>query len=56
LILVERLKPNKKGVLQKPFWLVFIGQKMPPLELIWSQYLRRFAVDHWYRFIKQRLH
>ncbi|WP_293021767.1 hypothetical protein [Moorena sp. SIO3I8] len=23
--------------------------------MIWSQYLRRFAVDHWDRFIKQRL-
>jgi hypothetical protein len=56
LILVERLKPNKNGSSQKPLWLVFIGEKMPPLEKIWKKYLRRFAVDHWYRFIKQRLH
>lgn len=56
LILVERLSLNKKGELQKPLWLVFIGGQMPPLELIWKKYLRRFAVDHWYRFIKQRLH
>ncbi|NEP22935.1 NF041680 family putative transposase [Moorena sp. SIO3I6] len=56
LILVERLKPNKQGILQKPLWLVFIGQKRPTLEMIWNKYLRRFAVDHWYRFIKQRLH
>ncbi|NES22823.1 MAG: transposase [Symploca sp. SIO3E6] len=56
LILVERIDPNKKGLLQKPLWLVFIGQKMPSIEKIWSKYLRRFAVDHWYRFIKQRLH
>jgi len=56
LILVERLDLNKKGLLQKPLWLVFIGQNMPSLEKLWSKYLRRFAVDHWYRFIKQRLH
>lgn len=56
LILVERLSPNKKGSLQKPLWLVFIGQQMPQLERLWKNYLRRFAVDHWYRFIKQRLH
>ena len=23
---------------------------------IWAQYARRFGVDHWYRFAKQRLH
>ncbi len=56
LILVERLNPNKKGSLQKPLWLVFIGEELLSLELLWSKYLRRFAVDHWYRFIKQRLH
>lgn len=56
LILVERLNSNKKGLLQKPLWLVFIGEEILSLELLWSKYLRRFAVDHWYRFIKQRLH
>ncbi|WP_293070868.1 hypothetical protein [Okeania sp. SIO2B3] len=59
LILVERLKTNKKGLLQKPLWLVFIGKyklDLLPLELLWKKYLRRFAVDHWYRLIKQRLH
>lgn len=29
---------------------------MLSLSEIWRKYLRRFAVDHWYRFIKQRLH
>ncbi len=56
IILVERLKVNKKGSLKKTFWLVFIGKKMPKLEIAYQKYLRRFAVDHWYRFIKQRLH
>ena len=29
---------------------------MPTLEEVWQLYLRRFTVDHWYRFLKQRLH
>nr|WP_246605513.1 hypothetical protein [Sphaerospermopsis torques-reginae] len=37
-------------------WLAFVGEEMPPLNEVWKLYLRRFAVDHWYRFIKQRLH
>ncbi len=37
-------------------WLAYVGHEMPPLSEIWKLYLRRFAVDHWYRFIKQRLH
>lgn len=56
LILVERINLNKQGSLQKPLWLIFVGQQMPLLENIWKKYARRFAVDHWYRFIKQRLH
>lgn len=37
-------------------WLAFVGEQMPPLSEIWKLYLRRFAVEHWYRFAKQRLH
>jgi hypothetical protein len=40
-------------------WLIFLGKQkrdLLPLELLGKKYLRRFAVDHWYRFIKQRLH
>ncbi len=40
----------------KPLWLVWVGEEMPTLSSIWLRYLRRFTVDHWYRFIKQRLH
>ncbi len=40
----------------KPMWLGWIGDVMPPVEQIWRYYLRRFAVDHWNRFAKQRLH
>lgn len=40
----------------KPLWLLWVGQQPPDLETVWQQYLRRFAIDHWYRFAKQRLH
>ena len=40
----------------KPMWLGWLGGQMPPLEQTWRHYLRRFAVDHWNRFAKQRLH
>ncbi len=40
----------------KPMWLGWLGEEMPALEQTWRCYLRRFAVDHWNRFAKQRLH
>lgn len=36
--------------------LIWTGQIMPELATVWRLDLRRFCVDHWYRFIKQRLH
>ena len=56
LLLIERIEPDDKQRKSKPMWLVWIGEQMPPLQCIWQKYLRRFAVDHWYRFAKQRLH
>ena len=59
LILVERIESNKKGALFKPLWLIFIDKQkrdLLSLKSLFQKYLRRFAVDHWYRFIKQRLH
>jgi hypothetical protein len=55
LILVERTDQTK-GKTFKPLWLIWVGEKMLQLHQIWRQYLRRFAIDHWYRFAKQRLH
>ncbi|MBD2606577.1 hypothetical protein H6G81_19080 [Scytonema hofmannii FACHB-248] len=55
LILVERTDQTK-GKTFKPLWLIWVGEKMLQLHQIWCQYLRRFAIDHWYRFAKQRLH
>ena len=52
IIRVERL--DEHGVLRviKPLWLAWIGEEMPPLLEIWQIYLRRFGVDHWYRFAR----
>jgi hypothetical protein len=40
----------------QPLWLAWLGKTMPPLETLWLKYLRRFALEHWYRFAKQRLY
>jgi len=53
LIRVERLS---EGDNRRPLWLVWVGQTLPDLNDLWQSYLRRFAIDHWYRFLKQRLH
>ena len=56
LILVERLEPTGKNRMMPPLWLVWTGERTLPLAEIWPQYLRRFGIEHWYRFAKQRLH
>lgn len=56
VILAERLKPDGSKRVAKPMWLAFIGESMPSCTEILQFYLRRFGVDHWYRFAKQRLH
>lgn len=56
LIRVERFDQLGNLRVSKPLWLAWVGEEMPPLEEVWQLYLRRFSVDHWYRFLKQRLH
>ncbi|MDJ0799164.1 MAG: NF041680 family putative transposase [Calothrix sp. MO_167.B12] len=56
IIRVERLDEQGNLRILKPLWLAWIGEQMPSLEQVWQLYLRRFNVDHWYRFLKQRLH
>jgi hypothetical protein len=55
LILVERTDEANRRTF-RPLWLVWVGEGIPQIHKIWRQYLRRFAIDHWYRFAKQRLH
>ena len=56
LILVQRMKLMSSGQPFPPLWLVWVGERTLSLETVWFKYLRRFGVDHWYRFAKQRLH
>ena len=56
LIKVERLELKKTGAKHKPLWLVWVGEEFLSLDKVWSKYARRFGIDHWYRFAKQRLH
>jgi hypothetical protein len=56
LIQVQRLDEAGNPKSTRPLWLAWVGQTMPPLNQLWQCYLRRFALEHWYRFLKQRLH
>jgi hypothetical protein len=52
LILVERLAhPNSP-----PLWLIWVDKQSLDVQRVWSTYLRRFTLEHGYRFAKQRLH
>jgi DDE superfamily endonuclease len=56
MLRVEVLETPKGKRRFTPLWLAWLGQTMPPLEHLWLKYLRRFAIEHWYRFAKQRLY
>jgi hypothetical protein len=56
IIRVEVIKPAGQHRKFKPLWLAWLGKTMPTLDELWHKYLRRFALEHWYRFAKQRLH
>lgn len=56
LLRVERLCERRSGKVAQPLWLAWIGEQIPALSEVWRLYLRRFTIDHWYRFAKQRLH
>ncbi len=49
LILVERLDTFTGQLKTQPLWLVWVSVLMPPLTEIWQLYLRRFALEYWYR-------
>ena len=53
-IQVERLP--KKRLPPRPLWLAWIGGPLPAdLSVLWRWYLRRFTVEHAFRFLKQTL-
>ncbi|MEL7079609.1 MAG: NF041680 family putative transposase [Cyanobacteria bacterium J06582_2] len=55
VIRVEIINPKGQRRKFKPLWLFWTGQARPKLDNLWRQYLRRFSLEHWYRFAKQRL-
>jgi len=50
LLRVEVLETQNGKRRFTPLWLAWLGEQMPPLETLWLHYLRRFALEHWYRF------
>jgi len=40
----------------KAMWLGFVGVELKGPEALRRSYQRRFSIEHWYRFSKQRLH
>lgn len=54
LVLVEQFRAD--DTFKRSMWLMVTGRPTIPTEMVWRYYLRRFAIEHWYRFAKQRLH
>lgn len=54
IIRLEVMEPVGRRRKFKPLWLAWLGWTMPHLECLWRQYLRRFCLEHWYHFAKQR--
>jgi hypothetical protein len=51
---VEHL-PKPTGRIKKTLWLWWSGAGAPDLDLCWRAYLRRFDIEHTFRFIKGTL-
>lgn len=56
VVRLERLGARGTRRAPKALWVGWVGEPPPPLREWWHLYLRRFALDHWYRFAKQRLY
>lgn len=53
-VAVEHLpKPTARA--KKTLWLWWAGPEVPDLEICWRAYLRRFDIEHTYRFAKNTL-
>ncbi|MDP1569500.1 MAG: NF041680 family putative transposase [Vicinamibacterales bacterium] len=51
---VEHL-PKRTARAKKTLWLFWSGPGLPDLDVCWRAYLRRFDIEHTYRFAKQAL-
>lgn len=56
IIFVEVIEPVGSKAKFQGLWLAYLGSARPALETLGLIYLRRFAIEHWYRLSKQRLH
>ncbi len=56
VVRIRRGGKNLNAPALKPIWLACLLLEPLSLEEIWQVYRRRFGVDHWNRFAKQRLH
>ena len=52
--LIHLVRPSAKGTRRDPkeMWLIWTGEELPSLAQAWKPYLRRFTIEHFYRFIK----
>ena len=55
LLEVERLPRGERRRKPKALWLWWHGEGEPDLDLLWRAYCRRFDVEHFVRFLKQKL-
>jgi hypothetical protein len=57
LIRVRLFNEANEQVFQRPLWLLVMGQRRNELSLTegWKAYVRRYDVEHFFRFGKQRL-
>jgi hypothetical protein len=55
IILIQRQGKGISPQKLPPMWLAWIGLEKLALISLWEFYLRRFALEHWNRFAKQRL-
>ena len=57
LIRVRVLAEDGPTVFKRPRWLIVMGERRQELSLVeaWEAYVRRYDVEHFFRFGKQRL-
>jgi len=53
---LERLENKGSRRFPKVIWITWVGQSPPEPTTWWQRYFRRYPVEHWYRFAKQRLY
>jgi hypothetical protein len=53
---LERLEHKGTRRFPKVIWVAWVGEEPPEPNRWWQYYLRRYPVEHWYRFAKQRLY